>query len=216
MIVLILTFLLLFSSIAISDNNDQPTFIENYKTVAVAPPQIAQIFTNPNLSDMKDIDLSSESQIKLFEEFGDNLCRRLAEKSKSKMSFLCYDEIRSRLKDDKNWDLFNNIFSGKNYARSKLARLFAEKLKADGVIASNLLFSYYEQPKGTRHVEVFFEWNLIDLMSGESTAGSNSSCNKELTNTQDEETIKAEYNCFENMNDNLVDYFVKLYGFEKN
>ena len=66
MIVLILTFLLLFSSIAISDNNDQPTFIEHYKIVAVAPPQIAQIFTNPNLSDMKDIDLSSESQIKLF------------------------------------------------------------------------------------------------------------------------------------------------------
>ena len=209
----VILILLLFISLLYAGENKE-SGISGYKTIAVAPPQIAQIYTNPNLSDDVDVDLSSENQIKLFEEFGDNLCQTLAAKSDGSVEFLCYDEIRLRLKDAKSWDNFNRFLNGQSIVNEKISRLFAERLKAEGAITSTLLFSYYEQPQSGRHIEVYYEWNLINLMSGKSDTSGNYSRGIEITES---ELISGEneYACFEAMSERFIDYFVNLLGFDR-
>jgi len=210
MIRISLIILLLFiSSLFAGENNELN--LSDYKTIAVAPPRIAQIYTNPNLSDDIDIDLRSENQIKLFEEFGDNLCQTLAEKSDGSIEFICCDEIKLRLKDAKSWDNFNRFLSGQTIVNKKVSRLFAGRLKADGAITSTLLFSYYEQPESGRFIEVYYEWNLINLMSGKSDTSGNYSRGIEITES---ELLSGEneYTCFEEMSERFIDDFENLFN----
>ena len=213
MIRICLTILLLFvSSLYAGENNEFS--ISDYKTIAVAPPRIAQIYTNPNLSDDVDVDLGSENQIKLFEAFGDNLCQTLTAKSDGSVEFLCYDEIRLRLKDAKGWDNFNRFLNGQSIVNKKISRLFAERLKAQDVIQSTLLFSYYEQPGSGRFIDVYYEWNLISLMSGKSETGGNYSRGIEITESGSV-SVENEYTCFEEMSERFIGYFVNLFSFDR-
>ena len=209
-----LIIMILLASFVVADAYTQEFSIDKYNTVAVAPSQISQIYTNPDLSDMEDVELSPENQIKLFEEYSDNLCHILVDKSGNRVKFLCYKEIRSLLIEDQSWDDFNHYFCGKDKIYNEVSRHLAEKLQGDGVITSNLLFSYYKQANNSSVIEVYFEWDLIDLMTGQKVVGDNCSQSAELSENEPDPE-KAEYDCFEESSDRFIEYFVNLYNFEK-
>lgn len=169
--------------------------LADFETIAMSSPLITQIYTNPELSDLKDVKLTPDSEIKLYEDLSDEICQTLTGLFKGRADILCYNEIRTLLVDAKTWNDFNHNFAGKDYVSPKISTDFAAKLKADGVVNSFLMFSYYENPKKARHLEVHFEWYLIDLATGESVLGDKYDCQDDLIESP--ESLRNEYDCFE-------------------
>lgn len=171
---------------------DQP--LDRYRAIAVSAPLITQIYTNPELSEMRDVEISPDNQIKLYENLDDDICKYLQELFKDSIKVLCYGEIINRLKNIDEWNEFNHYFNGQNHVSPENCARFAGQLKVDGVLNSYLMFSYYEDSKKNRQLEVHFEWYLIDLVTGESVLDDKYDCQEKLKH--DEWDVESEYKCF--------------------
>jgi hypothetical protein len=142
--------------------------LTDYETIAIASPLITQIYTNPEISKNEDLELQPETQIALYEKLSDDICRALKGKYMNKIGITCFNEIQSKLSQT-DWNDFNRLFTGKDAVEKDLAVSFGNKLGVDAVLDSYLMFSYYNNSNGKRHLEAHFEWYLIDLVSGEAT-----------------------------------------------
>ncbi|OQX92569.1 MAG: hypothetical protein B6D58_02475 [candidate division Zixibacteria bacterium 4484_95] len=178
--------------------------LSDFKSIAFAPTQIAQVYSDPKLKNLKDAELAPENQIKLYENFTDCLCRDLADKIKN-IEFLCYDDIRKRLDDIELWNDFNLYFTGKAHISQEICMLYAEQLQVQGVITSSLMFSYYENPDKSKCIEVLFEGGLIDLRDSEQVWRVKSKCNKTMSVSTND--LELEYTCFKQAGDEFINKF---------
>ncbi|MCP4581846.1 MAG: hypothetical protein GY839_09510 [candidate division Zixibacteria bacterium] len=176
----------------------------DYSDIAVSSPLITQIYNNPELSDLEDVDLSSESQIKLYENFGADICLALSNRYKDKIDFLCYGDIQERLNNAESWNLFNRNFTGSNHVPSEISAGLVDKLGVVGVVNSYLMFSYYENSNQAQHMEVHFEWYLIDMASGESVLSDEYKCQNDFRIKSDDSA--GEFDCFAGIIEYLENY----------
>ena len=173
----------------------------DYGKIAISSPLITQIYTNPEISENEDVELSSESQIKLYENLSDDICSAISKRYENDVDFLCLGDIQVRLDDTKSWNDFNRLFTGRNNVSVDIAGDFAEKLGVDGVLNSYLMFSYYNNDDQARHLELHFEWYLIDLSSGESVLSDEYDCQDDLKIAV--EDWDTEFACFAG----ILDFF---------
>lgn len=178
--------------------------LSDFGVIACASTQIAQVYTDSGLSDMKDTELAPENQIRLYENFTDQICRALSNKMQN-IEFLCYDDIRKRLDDIDLWNDFNLYFTGREHVSPDMCLLFAEKLQVRGVITSSLMFYYYENPDKSRYIEVQFKGSLIDLESGRPAWQSRSKCQKDII--EPTANLEFEYDCFGQVGDEFINEF---------
>lgn len=216
MIAVILMLLLTLSSPLVADRVDsvwqdlkpelsQSNFsLSDFEAIAFAPTQIAQVYSDPELKNMKDTELAPENQIRLYENFTDHLCRALTDKMKN-IEFLCYDDIRKGLDDIELWNDFNLYFTGKAHISQDICTLYAEQLQVQGVITSSLMFSYYENPDNSRYIEVLFEGSLIDLENCRPLWRGNYRCNKTIIESTND--LESEYSCFEQVGGDFINKF---------
>lgn len=177
--------------------------LTDYERIAISSPLITQIYTNPELTELEDIELQPEAQIKLYEEFSTEICNALQKRYHKEIEFKCFTDMQSDL-DTKSWNDFNRLFTGQNSVDPETCHDFAEKLNSDGVLNTYLMFNYYENENDRRHLEVHFEWYLVDLASGETTVDGKLDCEIEFDNEED--TFQKEMNCFEG----IIEMFAKL------
>jgi hypothetical protein len=170
-----------------------PANITDYETIAISSPLITQIYTNPELSPNKDLELAPETQILLYENFADKLCQALKERFKSKVEFVCLNDIQGKLDTDA-WNDFNRLFSGQNGVNQDTARVFAKMLGVEAFLNSYLMFSYYENSDSERHLDVHFEWYLVDAISGEDRVDGKFDCSDDFAN--ETEAAEKEADCF--------------------
>ena len=175
----------------------------DYKVIAVSSPLINQIYANPELSDLEDVQLTPDSQIKLYENLSDDICKTLIDKFKDKITVICFSDIQSKLDDD-TWDEFNRLFTGHDQVDTTFSRDIASKLKAGAVFDSYLMFNYYQDDKDKRRLEVHFEWYLVDLKSGESVLSDKYDCEDEFTGFPS--SWEKEYHCFAGIVDSIASY----------
>ncbi|MCD6161863.1 MAG: hypothetical protein J7K40_05555 [candidate division Zixibacteria bacterium] len=173
----------------------------DFETIAIASPMVAQIYTNPKLSKFEDVRLSPDNQIKLYENLSDNICQNLIKRFEGQVDFLCYKDIKNRLRDADNWNEFNRCFNGQSHAPLEICSTYSEKLKADGVMNLYLMFSYYKNDDHTNHLDVHFEWYLLDLETGQSAFSDKYDCHDDFPELSDD--IDREYKCF----DGISQYF---------
>ena len=175
----------------------------DYKVIAVSSPLITQIYANPELSDLEDVQLTPDSQIKLYENLSDDICKALIDKFKDKITFICYSDIQNKLNSD-TWNEFNRLFIGHDQVDTTFSREIASKLKAGAVFNSYLMFSYYENGKDKRHLEMHFEWYLVDLESGETVLSDKYDCEDEFTGAPS--SWEKEYHCFAGIVEAIANY----------
>jgi len=166
----------------------------DYKTIVVASTLINQIYINPELSDVEDIELAPDNEIGLYERLSDEICQALANRFEDKIEFICYGEIQNRLDDAESWNDFNSYFTGSDHVEPDIAIKFAEKLQAEAVLNSSLIFSYYASSRDKRHMETHFEWYLVDLESGELVFDDKNDCEDDFEIS--DELIDNEFRCF--------------------
>jgi hypothetical protein len=171
----------------------QAADITDYETIGISSPLITQIYTNPELSQNEDLELAPDTQIMLYENFSDELCKTLKEEFKNKIEFTCLGDIRGELDTDE-WNDFNRLFTGQNSIDKDTARAFGKKLGVDAMLDSYLMFSYYKNDNSERHLEVHFEWYLIDLTSGESRVDGKYDCDDDFDG--ETEAAQKEADCF--------------------
>lgn len=169
--------------------------LEGYRTIAVSAPLITQIYTNPELGNLRDVEINPDNQINLYENFDDQICRSLQNLFKDSVKVLCYGEIIDRLKNIDDWNEFNHYFNGQSHVTPEICAEFAGQLKAEGILNSYLMFSYYQDSNKNRQLEVHFEWYLIDLATGDSIRDDKYDCQVKLKHG--EWDIESEYKCFE-------------------
>jgi hypothetical protein len=209
---LIMTLLMLAPSIAFQAADDA-NFNQKCKIIAIAPAYIKQIYISPELDAAEDLELMPENQIRLYEELGDYLCRTLNNSAGGKIEFLGYDDIRSRLADTYLWDQFIACFSGEGEFDAAVAAECANQLQTQAIITSKLLFSYYAQSNNQRLIEAYFEWALVDLLSGQKTTEDSYSDTARFADS-DPEFISAEFACFARLADRFISYFGDYFDFE--
>jgi hypothetical protein len=167
--------------------------ITDYGKIAISSPLITQIYTNPEISKNEDLELQPEAQIMLYEKLGDEICKSLKDDYKDKIEFTCFNEIQNKL-SNANWNEFNRLFTGKDAVEKDIAASFGEKLEVDGVFDTYLMFSYYDNSNGKRHLETHYEWYLIDLASGETAVSGKYDCADEFKEEKD--MLQREMKCF--------------------
>jgi hypothetical protein len=167
--------------------------ITDYGKIAISSPLITQIYTNPEISKNEDLELQPETQIMLYEKLGDEICKSLKDNYKDQIGFICFNEIQSKL-SNADWNDFNRLFTGKDAVEKDVAVSFGEKLDVDGVFDSYLMFSYYDNSNGKRHLEAHYEWYLIDLTSGETSLSGKYDCADEFK--EDKDILQKEMKCF--------------------
>lgn len=166
----------------------------DFETIAIASPLVAQIYTNPKLSKLEDIRLFPDNQIKLYENLSDDICQNLTKRFEGQINFLCYKDIKNRLHDADSWNEFNRYFNGQGHVPLGICSVYSEKLKANSVMNLSLMFSYYENNDNTNHLDVHFEWYLIDLETGQSVLSDKYDCQDDFPELSDD--IDKEYECF--------------------
>jgi hypothetical protein len=166
--------------------------LTDYETIAIASPLITQIYTNPEISKNEDLELQPETQIALYEKFSDDICQALKGKYMNKIGITCFNEIQSKL-NQTDWNDFNRLFTGKDAVDKDIAVMFGNKLGVDAVLDSYLMFSYYNNSNGKRHLEAHFEWYLIDLVSGEATVAGKYDYSDEFK--EDTDILQNEMKC---------------------
>lgn len=177
--------------------------LTDYERIAVSSPLITQIYTNPELSENEDLELQPETQIKLYEELSDDICDTLKIRYYKAIEFTCFNDIQSNLETE-TWNEFNRLFTGQNSIDTSACHEFAEKLNADGVLNTYLMFSYYENDQNKRHLEIHFEWYLVDLASGKAAVDGKHDC--EIEFEDEENTSPKEVACF----NGIIEMFAKL------
>lgn len=170
--------------------------LTDYEHVAVSAPLITQIYTNPELTRLEDVELSPETQIRLYEEFGEQICGALRKRFDKVIEFSCLNDIQQSLATD-DWSDFNRLFTGQNSLDTSASHDLGEKLNADGVLNTYLMFSYYKDNGDKRFLEVHFEWYLVDLVSGVTTVEDKYDCREEFED--EEEALARELKCFDNI-----------------
>ena len=178
----------------------------DYKVIVVASPLINQIYVNQELSDVEDVEdmeLVPDNEIGLYERLSDEICRTLANRFEDKIEFICYSDIQNRLDDAESWSDFNSYFTGTDHAEPDIAAEFAEKLQADAILNSSLIFSYYTNSRDKRHMETHFEWYLIDLESGELVLDDKNDCEDDFEISA--ELIDDEFRCFAGIIDSFAE-----------
>jgi hypothetical protein len=203
---------MLVSALAAQDT-DNSLFERKFKVIAIAPTSVKQVYISPELDAAEDLELMPENQIRLYEELGDYLCRILNNGAGGEIKFLGYDDIKSRLADTHLWDQFIACFSGEGEFDAAVAAECADQLQAEGIITSKLLFSYYAHGSNQRLIEAYFEWALVDLLSGQKTTEDSYSDTARFADS-DPEFINAEFACFARLADRFISYFDDYFDFE--
>ncbi len=181
----------------------------DYKVIVVASPLINQIYVSQELGDVEDeenvidMDLTPDSEIGLYENLSDDICNKLANRYEDQIEFICYSDIQNLLDDAQSWSDFNSYFTGTDHVEPDIAAEFADKLQADAVLNSNLIFSYYANSEDKRHLETHFEWYLIDLKSGELVLDDKNDCEDDFEIT--DELMEDEFRCFNGIVDSFAE-----------
>lgn len=164
----------------------------DYQRIAISSPLINQINTNPEISDVEDLQLQPEVQIMLYEDLAGRICEALTGNYNKNVEFICFNNIKDRL-DAESWNQFNKTFTGQSEVEPEMANEFGEKLEADGLLNSNLIFSYFQNSKNSRCLEIHFEWYLIDLSNGRVALADEYDCKDKFGN---EKAAERERKCF--------------------
>jgi hypothetical protein len=167
--------------------------ITDYGKIAISSPLITQIYTNPEISKNEDLKLQPEAQIMLYEKLGDEICKSLKDDYEGQIEFICFNEIQNKL-SNADWNEFNRLFTGKDAVEKDVAASFGEKLDVDAVFDSYLMFSYYDNSNGKRHLETHYEWYLIDLVSGKALLNGKYDYSDEFK--EDKDILQKEMKCF--------------------
>jgi len=198
-IIVILAIVLAATAIYAADFTD-------YKTIVVASTLIDQIYVNQELSDIEnveDMELAPDNEIGLYERLSDEIWRTLANRFEDEIEFICYSDIQNRLDDSESWNDFNRYFTGSDHVEPDIAVKFADKLHAEAVLNSNLIFSYYANSRDKRHLETHFEWYLIDLKSGTLVSDDKEDCEDDFEISN--ELIDNEFRCFTGIIDSFAE-----------
>ncbi len=174
----------------------------DYERIAISSPLITQVFTNPEIADVEDVQLQADTQIMLYEELASKLCKTLDGSFNEEIEFICFNDIQQKL-DTESWNEFNKEFTGQSVIESETASRFSNLLEANGVFNTYLMFSYYENSGTERNLEIHLEWYLVDLASGESVLSDNFDCKDKFDH---EQAVEKELECF----DNMIEYFAEL------
>lgn len=174
----------------------------DFESIAISSPLISQIYTNPEISEVEDVQLKPEIQIMLYEELAGNICQALNSRYEDKISFTCFNDIKEKLDKD-SYTEFNKMFTGLNDIEPEAVKPFAEKLQADGVLSTYLLFSYFENDKHKRNLELHLEWYLIDLSTGKVVISDEFDCKDNFDLSK---AAEHERECF----DDIAKYFAEM------